>query len=83
MNLTISLPDADVRALEVKAKTQGMSAEQYARQVLERDLAPDWLRKSWSSAEEAGLDQLSMDEIEAEIAAARRARRATGPLDRP
>lgn len=79
LNLTISLPDSDVRALEVKAKAQGMSAEQYALQVLERDLAPDWLRKSWSSADEAGLGQLSMDEIEAEIAAARRARRATDP----
>ena len=79
MNLTISLPDADVRALELKAKAQGMSAEQYALQVLERDLAPDWLRKSWSSAEEAGLDQLTMDEIETEIAAARRARRETRP----
>jgi len=79
LNLTISLPDADVRALELKAKAQGMSAEQYALQVLERDLAPDWLRKSWSSAKEAGLGQLSMDEIEAEIAAARRARRGTDP----
>lgn len=79
MDLTISLADKDVRALEAKAKAQGMSAEQYALQVLERDLAPDWLRRSWSSAEEAGLGQLSMDEIEAEIAAARRARRATDP----
>ena len=41
MNLTISLPDTEVRALEVKAKAQGMSAEQYALQVLERDLAAD------------------------------------------
>lgn len=72
---SINLPDADVRALELKAKAQGMSAEHYALQVLERDLAPDWLRKSWSSAEDAGLGQLSMDEIEVEIAAARRARR--------
>lgn len=79
MNLTISLPDAEVRALEVRAKAQGMSAEQYALRVLERDLAPDWLRESWSNAEEAGLSQLSMDEIEAEIAAARLARRSTAP----
>lgn len=78
MNLTISLPDANVRALEVKAKAQGMSAEQYALQVLARDLAPDWLRRSWSSAEAAGLGQLSMEEIEAEIAAARRAGRLPG-----
>jgi hypothetical protein len=40
-------------------------------QVLEQDLAPEWLRQSWASAKEAGVDQLSMDEIDAEIAAAR------------
>ena len=80
MNLTISIPDAEVHALEVKARAQGLSAEQYVLQVLERDLAPDWLRKSWTSAESAGLDQLSMDEIEAEIAASRRDRRSAGSL---
>lgn len=74
MNLTIILPDAEVQALQAKAKAQGISAEEYARQVLERDLAPDWLRRSWAGAEDAGLGQLSMDEIEAEIAAARRDR---------
>ena len=79
MNLTITLPDAEVRALQAKAKAQGLSTEQYARQVIERDLAPDWLRKSWAGAEEAGLGQLSMDEIEVEIAAARRDRRAKDP----
>ena len=63
-----------MQALEIKAKAQGLSAEQYARQVIERDLAPDWLRESWSSAGEAGIGQLSMEEIEGEIAAARRAR---------
>lgn len=73
MNLTITLPDAEVQALQAKAKAQGISAEEYARQVLERDLAPDWLRRSWASAEDAGIGQLSMDEIEVEIAAARRA----------
>ena len=77
MNLTISLADADVQALNAKATSQGLTAEQYALQILERDLAPDWLRESWSSARESGLDQLSMGEIEAEIAASRRARRET------
>lgn len=37
--------------------------------------APEWLRESWASAKEQGLDQLSMEEIDAEIAAARKARR--------
>ena len=36
---------------------------------------PDWLRQSWESSQELGLDRLSMDEIDAEIQAARMARR--------
>ena len=52
-----------------------LATEEYARLVLERDLVPEWLRKSWESARQAGLDTLSMDEIDAEIAAARKARR--------
>ena len=58
-----------------KARAHGLSAEQYARQVLEHDLVPDWLQESWASSKQAGLDQLSTDEIDAEIAAARKARR--------
>jgi hypothetical protein len=42
-------------------------------------LAPQWLQKSWQTAEELGLDHLSMEEIDAEIAAARRARRKLQP----
>jgi hypothetical protein len=36
--------------------------------------APEWLQKSWESAKRLGLDRLSMDEIDAEIDAARKAR---------
>jgi plasmid stability protein len=79
MNLTIKLPDEDVPALKAKATALGISAEQDALQVLEQDLAPEWLRKSWQTARETGLDQLSMDEIDAEIAAARKARREAKP----
>jgi len=75
MLLTIDLPDEQQAALAAKARAQGLSPEQYVRQVLEHDLAPVWLRKSWESAKEAGLGQLSMEEIDAEIAAARKARR--------
>jgi plasmid stability protein len=79
MNLTITLPDEDVQALKAKATARGVSAEEYALQVLEQDLAPEWLRKSWASAKETGLDRLSLEEIDAEIVAARKARReATG-----
>ncbi len=80
MNLTIKLPDEDLQALKAKAAARGVSAEQYALQVLEQDLAPEWLRKSWASAKESGLDRLSMDEIDAEIAAARKSRRGGKPL---
>jgi hypothetical protein len=37
--------------------------------------APEWIQESWKSAKEQGLDQLSTEEIDAEIAAARKARR--------
>ena len=74
MMLTIDLPAAQTAALAAKAKARGVSAEQYARQVLEQDLVPEWLQKAWRSAEKAGLDTLSMDEIDAEIAAARKIR---------
>ena len=36
---------------------------------------PEWLKQSWESARRQGVDQLSMEDIEAEIAAARKARR--------
>jgi hypothetical protein len=36
---------------------------------------PEWVQKSWRSAKQQGVDQLSMEEIEAEIAAARKAGR--------
>ncbi len=38
MTLNIELPDEKTAALAAKARTQGLSAEQYARQVLEHDL---------------------------------------------
>ena len=37
--------------------------------------APDWLQQSWETAKRAGLDRLSVEEIDAEIDAARKARR--------
>ncbi len=75
MTLTINLPDAQTEALAAKARARGLSAEEYARQVLEHDLVPEWLRKSWESSKQASTDQLSIEEIDAEIAAARKARR--------
>jgi predicted transcriptional regulator len=77
MTLTIALTDEQTAALTAIARAKGLSPEEYARQVLEHDLAPDWLRRSWESARQAGLDQLSLEEIDAEIAAARKERRKT------
>jgi plasmid stability protein len=74
-SLTIHLPDEQKTALAEKARVHGLSAEEYARQVIERDIAPEWLQKSWREAKESGADRLSMEEIDAEIAAARKARR--------
>ena len=79
MTLTIDLPEEQTLVLKAKAKAHGVSTEQYARQVLEQDLVPDWLRESWESAKQTGINQLSMDEIDAEIVAARKARRESRP----
>jgi len=38
------------------------------------DAAPEWLRESWESAKQLGLEQLSAGEIDEEIVAARKAR---------
>jgi len=74
LTLTIDL-DAQTAALTAKARAPGLLPEQYARQLLENDLVPDRLNSSWQSSKELGLNQLSGEEIEAEIAAARKARR--------
>ena len=75
MTLTIDLPEEQTAALVAKAKVRGVSTEQYVRQVLEQDLAPEWLLQSWASARQSGVSELSLEEIEAEIAAVRRNRR--------
>lgn len=38
MTLKIDLPDEQTAALAAKARAHGLSAEQYARQILEHDL---------------------------------------------
>jgi hypothetical protein len=43
--------------------------------------APGWLQASWKSAQEQGLDRLSVEQIDAEIAAARKARRDRRPSE--
>jgi hypothetical protein len=48
--------------------------EQISIRTIAPQTAPDWLQKSWQSASDSSLDQLSTDEIDAEIASARRER---------
>ena len=73
--LTIELPEEQKALLAAKAQAKGLSPEEYAQQVLEHDLVPEWLRNSWETSKAVGLDQLSTEEIDAEIDAARKARR--------
>lgn len=73
-SLTIELSEKQKAALEAKAQAQGLSTEQYALVVLEHDLVPRWLQKSWKTSGEAELDQLSIEEIDAEISLARKTR---------
>ena len=42
---------------------------------------PEWLQDSWKRAKEQGLDQLSMEVVDAEIAAARKTRRERRPSE--
>jgi hypothetical protein len=48
-------------------------------QVIPPPAVPEWLQRSWENVKQQGLDQLSEEEIEAEIAAARKARREKQP----
>jgi len=55
--------------------------EEISIRALSPHSLPDWLQESWETAKHLGLDRLSMDEIDAEIAAARRERHERA--DRP
>jgi hypothetical protein len=44
--------------------------------TMSADSSPEWLQASWESAKRLGVDQLSSDEIDAEIEAARQERRS-------
>ena len=80
-SLTINLSDETAQALTAKARAQRLTVEEYARRLLELDLAPDWLQRASTRAKEAGVDPPSPDEIDEKIAAAREiaaARKARG-----
>ncbi len=46
-----------------------MSVQDYIRLAIP---APDWLQKAWKGAKERGIDTMTMEEIDAEIAEYRR-----------
>jgi hypothetical protein len=50
MTLTIDLPDEEVEALAAKARSQGISAEEYVRLVLEDDLRTGRARRPVSQS---------------------------------
>lgn len=56
-----------------QAKAVLMSFQAYWRL---RAPAPEFLKRAWKAAEGAGLDKMTMEEIDAEIAATRRERQA-------
>ncbi len=76
MTLTIDLPEEQTLALNARAAREGVSSEQYVRRMLEHDLAPAWLRESWTRAADNGTDRLSLEKIDAEIQEVRKSRRA-------
>ena len=49
MTLTIELPEEEVRLLAVKARACGVSAEEYARQAIKRDLGEDAPEPFWKA----------------------------------
>jgi Antitoxin Phd_YefM, type II toxin-antitoxin system len=53
-----------------------MSVQDFIRAVAP---PPDWLQKAWTSAKRSGLDTMTLDEINAEISASRREKKAAAP----
>lgn len=45
--------------------------------------APEWLKEIWAASKRAGLDRMTMREINAEIAAYRKEKRAKGASKQP
>ena len=57
MTLRIELPEEKTATLAAKARSRGLSAEEYARQVLEQDLeSASGLRPIWEVIEESMKD---------------------------
>ena len=61
--------------IQQRGKTQAImiSIEDYINLAAP---APDWLNESWTAAEKAGLDKMTMEEIDAIVSDVRRERQA-------
>jgi len=66
--------DVILQALQASEPSVGLLAVLRSSPAHDAEQAPAWLKASWVSARESGLDSLTMEEIDAEIAAARVAR---------
>ncbi len=53
-----------------------MSVQDFIRTVAP---PPDWLQQAWTSAKQRGLDAMTLDEINAEVDAYRREKKAATP----
>lgn len=65
-------PESHLAKHELLAALQSSPAQ-------DAEQAPEWLKQSWKNSNESELDCMTMDEIDAEIAAARAARRRPRP----
>jgi plasmid stability protein len=62
MTLTIDLPDEQTAALTAKARARGISAEEYAREVLAHDLDPQ-PRHIWDTIPE-NMKQVPREDLD-------------------
>ena len=80
MTLIIELPDEQTAAFAAKARARGLSAEEYARQVLEHEIQPTVFEQGlglFGSAEDAAL----LDEVVAVAYQERRSPARPEPAD--
>ena len=72
--------DGTIRLLEREGKEPVVVMSVPAYWDLKLGPAPEVFQRSWAAAKESGLDKMTMDEIDEEIAASRRERRAADDL---
>lgn len=69
-----------------KGAIEKIPSDRPARERFFKELrasAPEWLKETWAASKKAGLDKMTMREIDAEIAAVRKERAGRGSPKRP